>query len=1340
MVDPSRLSLRAKVTLSSAVLVFTVTFAASLALLYFAEDNMRSVIATQQFSLIKVASAHLDASIRSRQAALTGIAQTLSNDTLRDPQQFRQRVNAQRALSGQFSAVVLVDRDGKITATSREFPTTVPTDVSRRPYFLQAIAERRMVMSEPLLSALSSRPIVLLATPLFGSDQSVSHVLVGSIDLQSGVLVDEIESARPGKTGHTFIMTADGLLLSHPDKRRLLQHIHSSAGMNRATQRALQGYEGWIEAGSSETLPGIYAYKKMQTTGWMVGARYPSDEAFAPIIAVRRFALAGSVLFALLGAAAAWFWSGRLLRPFSRLRQAVMAMRASPVDGAARVAGQADEVSDLSQAFHDVMAEREAVSQQRFESELLIRTILQRAPDAFIIVDDLGRIIEWNAQAEKTFGWTRDEVLERNVVDLIVPDAQRSPHFAGKQDFLLAGMGALAKNRVRIAGQRKNGEEVQLEVSIGTFEHREKKMMAAFLHDVSERVAHEHRIAASEKRARMIADSMPALIAYVDRSLRYRFTNAHCETMLGITPEAMLGQTMESVLGAETFATLTGHIAKALSGQRAHFEHKLDRGQMSSHVMVDYVPDIDEHAGVQGFYVMKMDISERKKAELRAQAANRAKSDFVANISHEIRTPMNAVLGISQLLAQTRLTSEQAEYVELIRSSGSSLLNILNDVLDFSKVEAGKMQLDLAPFALADVIDPLASLMGLQAGANHLEVAFSMGDGLPATFIGDAQRLRQVLINLIGNAIKFTLHGYVTLRVEGEPVAPAAPDDPPRWTVAFIIEDSGIGIAPEQHDRVFSSFAQADTSTTRRFAGTGLGLAISTTLVELMGGSISLSSVPGQGSTFTVRLPLQCPDAHRPQAPAAMPVCLVTASDLTRSCCASLLQITTAPVRYRTALADALLPSETPTSLESQSEFLIVDSALIAADRRGFETLLRGANPSQVFILATPHERNTLSLSISSPHVRWMLRPMTLSSLAVLAADTRSARQRHLPASTATTSKQRIKVLLVEDNKVNQVVAKGMLKQLNLDVATAANGEQAVSMMAADGASFSLVLMDVQMPVMDGFQATRLIKADLGLNIPILAMSAGVTSGEQSRCLEVGMDDFIAKPIEIETLREVVARHLTRAGLAHDMPTYALSGARLHLETTGIFEPSFVDAMGGRADLRMQAVAALEEALTKIPDDVQAILAACRNGEQLLAHRKLHALRGATGILGSIRLAKACQALETALMASHGSTAEHEHVVEDEAALLCQVAGEWLATQAHGGAGAATEDVRELGAHLSTLRRLLADHDFAAHALFERIKLFLAQCPDLDLAKLQDAMDNLDFEDARALLQSAVDQ
>jgi signal transduction histidine kinase/DNA-binding response OmpR family regulator/integral membrane sensor domain MASE1 len=522
-----------------------------------------------------------------------------------------------------------------------------------------------------------------------------------------------------------------------------------------------------------------------------------------------------------------------------------------------------------------------------------------------------------------------------------------------------------------------------------------------------------------------------------------------------------------------------------------------------------------------------------------AEAASRAKTEFVANMSHEIRTPLNAVLGMTHLLGNTTLSGEQHKYVEMIRSSGNSLLSILNDVLDFSKIEAGRMELAPAPFQLGAVLEAVATIMTVNAGEKDLELAIGVEPDVPQALDGDCHRLQQILVNLVGNAIKFTEKGAVSLLVElvAEPA-----------TLRFTVRDSGIGIAPEEVAQLFAPFSQADASMTRRFGGTGLGLTISRRLATLMGGDIGVRSTPGQGSEFTLTVPLQRTAGSPGGAPARTtmaPMHLLVVDDDGTS--ADYLRKT---IRTRGWSSDSVGSGEQAIALlrENAARY---DAVLVDWNMPGMTGLatmqaIRAdaaiATVRVVLMVSAFGQGKLLHTDGAQTADAVLLKPVTAARLedtlqqALSSAQTSAMAVAGTAATTSDTDNgqggsQRVdgvRILLVEDNPVNQLVATSMLTYAGASVDAVDNGRAALDRLRTDADSYDLVLMDVQMPEMDGFEATTRIRGELGLTLPVLAMTAGVMESEREQCIASGMNDFIAKPIDVEQMLRAITRNLPK--------------------------------------------------------------------------------------------------------------------------------------------------------------------------------------------------------------------
>ncbi|MFC4157913.1 ATP-binding protein [Chitinimonas lacunae] len=835
--------------------------------------------------------------------------------------------------------------------------------------------------------------------------------------------------------------------------------------------------------------------------------------------------------------------------------------------------------------------------------------------------------------------------------------------------------------------------------------------------------------------------------------LRGRLTevnDALCR-MLGYSPAELLGKTPAELVHPDDPPCSTNQLQALLGRELRYLEQERRYVRRDGSILWGQVRvSLLDHSGDRPpeLIIQLDDISTRKTDELAlqqlnaslaqakeaAEAASRAKSEFVANMSHEIRTPMNAVLGMAELLADTRLDGEQRRYLAMMRSAGQSLLGILNDILDFSKIEAGRLDVVREPFEIDEVVEALAAVMALNLGEKRLDLAVGVAPELPCRLLGDPLRIQQILTNLCSNAIKFTEQGSVVLRLS------AVEHDGRRW-LRCRVRDSGIGIEPAQQARLFSPFSQGDSSITRRFGGSGLGLAIAQRLAAMLEGRIEVDSTPGQGSEFRLDLPLEVAAQTYPEPVEALRDLSVLAIS-TQSGLPCLCDNLHSWGWTVIALSDPNRIDTTLAALPQPPDVVVLDGAVeglnLFARTRALRTNRRLAGCQVLWLIdgfATPDPQRDRPDSSCADAI--LVKPVTRGALYERLHELRLGSSVVEPAQSMPEAELHGHVLLVEDNALNQTVAITLLNRIGLSVEVVGDGAAALERLRHEPARFDLVLMDVQMPVMDGFTATRLIRRDLGLLLPIVAMSAGVLMTERAACSAAGMDDFIAKPIDTGQLFLTLSRYLPGSRLKtaappEPEPPRSDEAVVLRLERLlGQFDPTSPLGNGLR-----ELVANIVARGTAPIDNARA---AWLEGRREDVAMLFHTLRGSLGSIGAERLVASSAAVEQALREGRDEAVNrlidraYADLVETLAALT-----QWHASTAP----QAEHPMTPLDPdQLRQLRILLHQQNLAAVGLYQELRPGLVdQWGAERTARLDTAIDQLDFATASALFEPVADQ
>ncbi len=903
---------------------------------------------------------------------------------------------------------------------------------------------------------------------------------------------------------------------------------------------------------------------------------------------------------------------------------------------------------------------------KRIEQTLrLTRLSIDNAGDFIFWVAEDGRLLDVNRSSQARYGYTRGEMLRMSIFDLdaaLTPDLWRERWKELKR---------IKTSTVQAEHHTKDGDAFPVEVTTNHVRHDGGEYHVAFVRDTTLRSQMEEAL----RLTQLMVDQAADLITLADREGRFLYVSDSVCRRQGYTRDELMGMTvfdLSPTLSLATWAALWTE-AEGRGCVVVEAEQRTKDGEVFPvELTVNYV----ESKGKEYQFCFARDITERKLAEDRerrareaaeaanrelehaihraneavaeAQAANEAKSLFLANMSHEIRTPMNGVVGMTELLLDTALDPEQRDYAETIRSSADALLAVIGDILDFSKIEAKKLDMESIDFDLRVTLEDLTTLLAFRAYEKEIELVTLVDPGVPQCLQGDPGRLRQVLTNLAGNAIKFTEEGEVSIHVSVED------SSGPGTKVRFCVRDTGIGIPGDELTHLFEPFTQADASTTRRYGGTGLGLSIAKGLVEMMGGEIGASSTPGAGSTFWFTASFGRAESAGGDGQeldlagiAGLRVLAVDDNEVNRKVLVGMLNAWGCRQSSAPGADSALIELRRAAAEGDPYQVAVLDMHMPGVDGEMLGRAIK-ADPvlcgTALIMMTSGAHRGDAARMEQAGFSAYLVKPVRQSQfydcLAVVTSrKAGGAFPRKLPMITgldlAARPKNHARVLLAEDNPVNQKVALKVLERLGYSADVVDTGAKAVE--ALRGTGYDVVLMDVQMPEMDGLEATRNIRRNgsgvINPLVPIIAVTAHATAGDREECLRAGMNDYLSKPIRPAELASVLEKCLNEAQDNPPGQADLLHGAPLYTEP--LYEASILlELLDGDTEAADEIV---HDYLDNGRETVAAIMKALHAADMPAVRAKAHALKGASANVGALAIHKLAAGLEKAAEAQSSS-------------------------------------------------------------------------------------------------------
>ncbi len=986
---------------------------------------------------------------------------------------------------------------------------------------------------------------------------------------------------------------------------------------------------------------------------------------------------------------------------------------------------------------------------ERKNSELAVKklsTVVEQSPVTIVITDKEGNIEYVNPSFSEVTGYSEAEAIGQNPRIL---NSGKLPKEFYKElwDTILEGK----KWHGEFSNVKKNGEEFWENASIAPITDQTGKIVnfVAVKEDITEQKKLQQQLEKSKSELRVLIDNIEAIVYLKDANGKYLIVNKHFEKLTKLDHMDIVGKTNAQIFPQNLAKKLIKEDKQIFdTGEPLTVEDTIfdDEGKANLYLSVK-APLKNENGLVYGICGIATNITYQKAiekelrlAKKKAEDAAKTKSDFLANMSHEIRTPMNAVLGLNYLLQKTDLAPKQLEYTKKIEGAAKTLLHIINDILDFSKIEAGKLDIEEIGFNLNDVLEKIFCMMNIKAHEKNLNLTVSKTKDIPVFLIGDPLRIEQILINLTTNAIKFTKEGNIELKVEK--ITHGKKD----FIVKFSVHDTGIGLTEKQTKMLFKSFQQADTSTTRKYGGTGLGLSISKKLAEMMNGTIGVDSVYGKGSTFYFTACLGISDKNDnctdllPEDLRNMHVLVVDDNNILKDYCEDFTFHTTITTNEEKVIE----------ILKNDDSIKVVFINWDISDLDGhniFESIKNSSIIKQKpkIIAVTDSEQSVTTEKIYLDG--WVLKPVSQSNIlySVLEAFGEKIFTGNINDTLSDLSPIKgSRILLVEDNIINQQVAVELLKSNGFIVNIANDGKTAVDIILNHPGIYDIVLMDLQMPVMDGYNATKLIRENKEFDtLPIIAMSADVIGKIQEKVSDAGMNGYISKPIDIEELFKSLLtwikpkkanhknRHIQRTSSIENDNSIILP------EIPGINTEDGLKRVGGNKNFYLKILSQFaENHLDFVPELLNAI---DRNDEEL-AIRNTHSLKSVSGNLGATKLYESIKNLEDLLKDKfeHNDTVtkqlnEVDHLLKEIVKGL-----EYLNIDTVKSSSPSIPfNTDEIKAVISELNNSLSQYNANSLSNFDELQNMLRGYGyDSEMDELRKTINNFDFADANQILNS----